>query len=80
MKNLLLISILFFFQLPTKASHVIGGEITWECSTNGTFKFKMHIYADPNGIPYNFTTESILVSGAVLPSSNNGTPITSITM
>lgn len=40
----------------------------------------MHIYADPNGIPYNFTTESILVSGAVLPSSNNGTPITSITM
>jgi len=34
------------------ASHYMGGEITWECLTNGRFRFIMKLYRECNGITY----------------------------
>lgn len=33
------------------ASHLMGGEITWDCQSNGQFVFRMKLYRDCNGIP-----------------------------
>ncbi|NNC85849.1 MAG: hypothetical protein HKN75_07175, partial [Bacteroidia bacterium] len=41
--------ILFSFQ-TTKASHGMGGEITWRCLPNGQFVFTMNFYRDCQGI------------------------------
>lgn len=35
-----------------KASHYMGGEITWECLTNGQYKFTMKVYRECNGIQF----------------------------
>lgn len=48
--------ILFFFLLVfscfnAAASHLLGGEIGWECLGTGQFVFKMKLYRDCNGIP-----------------------------
>lgn len=32
------------------ASHLMGGEITWECQGNGQYIFKLKLYRDCNGI------------------------------
>lgn len=57
----LLIVILYFshFFIPSPsgrlggalfASHLMGGEITWECQGNGQYIFKLKFYRDCNGI------------------------------
>ncbi|MES2394833.1 MAG: gliding motility-associated C-terminal domain-containing protein [Bacteroidota bacterium] len=57
----LLILTLFFFPffIPSPsgapggalfASHLMGGEITWECQGNGQYIFKLKFYRDCNGI------------------------------
>lgn len=33
-----------------RASHVMGGEITWECQANGQYIFTLKVYRDCNGI------------------------------
>ncbi len=47
----------FFISSPTGrqggatyASHLMGGEITWECQGNGQYIFKLKFYRDCNGI------------------------------
>lgn len=65
---------LFFFFLTAGqlfASHYMGGEITWECLSNGRFKFTMKLYRECNGVTYN-ATETINVA--------NYPGLTSITM
>lgn len=47
---------LFFFILTllssnVKASHLMGGEITWDCVGGGQYIFTMKLYRDCNGIP-----------------------------
>ena len=37
--------------LPLFASHIEGGEITWTCSGNGEYIFKVKLFKDCNGIP-----------------------------
>ena len=51
-----LVLILCFWCLPTSlnASHLMGGEITWECQGNGAFIFTMKLYRDCNGVPVQF--------------------------
>src|SRR6187402_726605 len=50
---LTIISIITLLLLPNdlKASHGMGGEITWECLGNGQYKFRFIFYRDCNGIP-----------------------------
>jgi len=37
---------------PAKASHILGGEITYRCLGNGLFEFTIKVYRDCNGIPW----------------------------
>jgi hypothetical protein len=49
MKNiLLLLTLLLSNILTSQATHLMGGEITWECLPNGQFQFTMKIYRDCN--------------------------------
>lgn len=45
----ILIATLFFGFHETKATHLLGGEITWECSNNNNYIFTLTLYRDCNG-------------------------------
>jgi hypothetical protein len=47
---IILTAVLIFQQMPSKASHAVGGEITWTCVGNGKYKFRFIFYTDCNGI------------------------------
>ncbi|MDX5429150.1 MAG: hypothetical protein LPK79_13705, partial [Bacteroidota bacterium] len=53
-KLLILVAILFSFNYGAEASHLLGGEITWECLPNGQFRFTLVVYRDCSGA--NITT------------------------
>lgn len=55
---LLLITILLLFNpLKSLASHYMGGEITWQCTPQGNFKFIMKVYRECAGIDYGATVQ-----------------------
>ena len=50
MKKILpLLFICFSFTFTASASHMMGGEITWECMGSGHYVFTMKLYRDCNG-------------------------------
>lgn len=51
-KVLLTLIIILSFVTNSKASHVLGGEITWECQ-NGKYVFQLIYYRDCNGADVN---------------------------
>lgn len=55
MKKLLTILLLLTICIPAKSSHLLGGEITWECIKSGInagkFIFKVKLFRDCNGVP-----------------------------
>ncbi len=51
-KIALLFSCLLIFS-NAKASHMMGGDITYECISNGKYKFVIKVYRDCRGIPFN---------------------------
>jgi len=65
-KTFLLLILLLGSQLFTDgkllASHYMGGEITWECLSNGRFRFIMKLYRECNGITYS-TGEIMHIQG-----------------
>ena len=50
-KLFLLIGFIALFSVKTNASHLMGGEITWDCIGGGQYVFTMKLYRDCNGIP-----------------------------
>lgn len=48
-RSLLVLVLLIFSQFSIKASHILGGEITWECANNGDYIFTLTLYQDCNG-------------------------------
>ena len=51
-KRLVLLLLLFnVLVFKASASHLMGGDITWTCQSNGQFLFEMKVYRDCNGIP-----------------------------
>jgi hypothetical protein len=50
-KFLFLIFFIALFSSKTNASHLMGGEITWDCVGGGQYVFSMKLYRDCNGIP-----------------------------
>lgn len=48
-KHVILILISLVFSNFAKASHIMGGEITWECAGANTYQFQLVIYRDCNG-------------------------------
>ena len=63
MKKLLLKIPLFFLFLffgnSLFATHIMGGEITWECQNNGQYVFTVKVYRDCNGIAFNVNNIAI---------------------
>jgi hypothetical protein len=53
--------ILFFFSVNARASHYMGGEITWQCLGNGNYRFIMKLYRECQGILYN-SSDSLVIS------------------
>ena len=53
MKKVLLFASAFLLMISfqVNASHIMGGEITWECLANGQYQFNMKVYRDCNGVP-----------------------------
>lgn len=48
----LVYTLLFLGSMFTsKASHLVGGEITWQSTTNGNYIFELVLYRDCDGIP-----------------------------
>ena len=59
MRSLLLLFLSFFAAFSMNASHLWGGDITWECQGNGTYVFQLTLYRDCLGIPLPTTTQNI---------------------
>lgn len=57
-KFLVVLSLLVGFN-TAKASHLLGGEITWACSGNGNYIFTLTLYRDCNGIPLGTNSNTI---------------------
>ena len=47
--RLLIVTVLLFFSSSVFATHLVGGEITWECLGNGQFQFQLKLFRDCSG-------------------------------
>ena len=52
MKKYLLLLIIALSMTSLRASHFMGGEITWECLPNGNYRFTLVVYRECAGITY----------------------------
>ncbi len=77
LRNLILIFGLLF-STTSSASHVLGGEIYWECLSNGNFIFYASVYRDCTGITYPFQNQGIDIVGTPLPRDANNANISQI--
>jgi hypothetical protein len=68
-KILILIFISTLFITKSSASHYLGGEITWECLSNGAFVFHLNRYRDCTGVSGNMSNETLTISGSPLPAN-----------
>lgn len=48
-KSVLTLAFSLIIIVSANATHLLGGEITWECSTNGNYIFTLTLYQDCNG-------------------------------
>lgn len=86
--NKLIFSILSILLCHTSfATHMAGGEITWECiSATGQFRFYMELYRNcrtPSGgraASWQFDAEALTISGSNRPRRANGSTISGILM
>ncbi|MAC94393.1 MAG: hypothetical protein CMC96_02710 [Flavobacteriales bacterium] len=77
----LLIALLSLFFVPkANATHVIGGEITWECLNDGRYVFKLKIYRDCSGAGWNYINQTLQVFGNPLPTNINNQPFSAINL
>ncbi len=65
-RMLLILVVSLLANNPVKASHLMGGEITWTCintpgPTQGLYIFRLKVYRDCNGIPISGVTQTITV-------------------
>lgn len=62
--NLFFILLIGFLSTPdAKATHAMGGDITWSCLGNGQYVFELKFYRDCNGFDVNVNHEQIQVWG-----------------
>ena len=59
MKRLLLTLLFLMSFLGVRASHMMGGDIIYECLSPGKFKFTIKVYRDCRGIPFNSPTITV---------------------
>ena len=72
MKKIILVLLIFFFIIESKATHLMGGEITWECiktgPKSGQYVFQMKLYRDCQGVALNNSTEYLTVHNSTISS------------
>mgnify|MGYP001345559150 CR=1 FL=1 len=61
MKKLAFLLFLLLSSNVIWASHVMGGEITWQCTGGNTYQFQLVFYRDCNGAEVNIVSETIRV-------------------
>lgn len=49
LRKITLLLLLFSSSINLQASHLVGGDITWECAGNGQYIFQLTLYRDCNG-------------------------------
>ena len=70
-KIALLFTCLLIFN-NAKATHMMGGDITYECISNGKYKFVIKVYRDCRGIPFNNPSISMYcVNGGNMSNNTN---------
>jgi len=62
-----------FFGTSVFATHIMGGEITWECQNNGQYVFTLKVYRDCNGISY--STNNLALEAHNYPNAGDRTLI-----
>lgn len=82
MKRIILTFIAAFMLMGSaKASHVLGGEITWKCLSTGKFIFYMKVYRDCTGVDFPFdNSHSLQIFGSPLPRGDNNQVINTIAL
>src|SRR5690606_16632825 len=66
----LIVLLSLIFVPKVEASHMIGGEITWECTGSpgqSEYIFYMTLYRDCTGATWGYNNESLLIFGNPLP-------------
>lgn len=63
MKKNIILLLFFFSSFTSKATHILGGEITWECLPTGQYRFILMIYRDCTGLSLNSMNQVISVCG-----------------
>jgi hypothetical protein len=59
-RPIFLLAIFFLPFQDIKASHIMGGEITWECTGTNQYRFILTLYRDCTGTPQSATVETIM--------------------
>ena len=67
------LSLVLISMNEVRASHVMGGEITWECQANGQYILTLKVYRDCNGI--NLPTNNHIIEIHNYPNANQKTDI-----
>lgn len=67
MKRLSILFLMVIFSFSIKASHLMGGEITWQCLKSGPnvgqYVFTLKVYRDCNGITVSTISQTLTVWG-----------------
>jgi len=74
---LFIITFLIFPNL-SKASHVLGGQVSWKCLPSGEFQFYATVYRDCTGIDLPFINEFLSIVGNPLPRNSQHSTISSV--
>lgn len=59
MKRVLTLLLAYLFVTSAQASHLLGGEITWQCKSNGKYVFTLSFYRDCGGANMSQTAQFI---------------------
>ena len=72
MRKLIIVLFVLIFVSDVKATHLMGGEITWECiktgSKAGHYVFQMKLYRDCQGVSLGSSTEYLTVHNSTISS------------
>ncbi|MBW7868094.1 MAG: gliding motility-associated C-terminal domain-containing protein [Brumimicrobium sp.] len=62
-RKLLILFLLVMYAFTARATHGMGGDITWHCLGNGQYIFELKFYRDCNGFDVNINYETLQVWG-----------------
>ena len=71
MRKLIIVLFVLIFVSDVKATHLMGGEITWECIKTGSkagHVFQMKLYRDCQGVSLGSSTEYLTVHNSTISS------------